>query len=539
MDKPTFVFIDVQNKEFAPIGQLLEGRGFGIVANGAFSSLISRAETWESFVPPGIDKTIEQELTTFADHATKVIGCETGRKAFGHPRGSFIPRTGTRFFNDLLAFRSNQIREIETLENLSSQRPIAGIILGCDNSHTQRTLVLHARKLGIPTIQLAHGIYGSMKHLSYAANMDHVYADFAAIFGDRAEEHMLLLGNDPSRIVKVGSPIWHAMFSNAKEPNRAAARWQLGLPAGGKVVLFTCGYSEAGSAFFKQMTARFVEIHRALAKAMKAVGENVHFLLRPHPTELNRSGQLDGECGLVGRAYLDWVGQMSGTKPTLSVGDLSLAIKASDVVVAVGSSSVIGAAMHLQRPTINIPLISGESPTFLESDGVVFADDSDLGVAIKRMLDDSRFREQHIGAQNDARGVLNFGSSADPYGPIIEFLVKQAQEGVAGTVQGAEDHAAAMRAASRQDWTTSKRILDSLLKEGSMGRRGRTELLNDRGVINHTMGEYQAALNDLSDALRLSPLETEVLENIQCLLQDDLAQQHFHSLSDSPPAMGC
>ncbi len=539
MDRPTFVFIDVQNKEFAPIGQLLEGRGFGIVANGAFSSLIPRAEIWESFVPSGIDKIIEQELTTFADHATKVIGCETGRKAFCHPRGSFIPRTGTRFFNDLLAFRSNQIREIETLENLSRQRPIAGIILGCDNSHTQRTLVLHARKLGIPTIQLAHGIYGSMKHLSYAANMDHVYADFAAIFGDRAEEHMLLLGNDPAKIVKVGSPTWHSMFLNAKEPNRAAARWQLGLPTGGKVVLFTCGYSEAGSAFFKQMTARYVEIHQALAKAMKMVGENVHFLLRPHPTELNRRGQLDEERNLVGRAYLDWMSQMAGTQPTLSLGDVSLAIKASDVVVAVGSSSVVGAAIQLQRPTINIPLIAGESPTFLESDGVVFADGPDLGVAIKRMLDDSRFREQHIGAQNDARGVLNFGNSADPCGPIVEFLVEQAQKEVGDRPQGAEDHTAALGAASRQDWTTSKRILDSLLKEGSMGRRRQTELLNDRGVINHRMGDYQAALNDLSDALRLSPLEPEVLENIHCLLQDGRAQHHFRGLGDSSSMVGC
>lgn len=72
-----------------------------------------------------------------------------------------------------------------------------------------------------------------------------------------------------------------------------------------------------------------------------------------------------------------------------------------------------------------------------------------------------------------------------------------------------------------------------------MGRRRQTELLNDRGVINHRMGDYQAALNDLSDALRLSPLEPEVLENIHCLLQDGRAQHHFRGLGDSSSMVGC
>jgi tetratricopeptide (TPR) repeat protein len=524
--EPSILFIDASGHHVAKIAQDLSERGFSIIANGGFSDLVPGAENWDSFVPANALQLATANLESFVDGISLRLSTTEGQKTFAHPRGQFLLRTGSRFLQNLVNFRSTQIQTIETLENLAKKKHLGAIVLGCDNSHVQRTIVMHAKKLGIPTVQLAHGIYGSMKHLSYAANMDHLYADYIAAFGDRAEEHMVKLGNDAKRIVKVGSPAWDVMSANADRPNKTAAAWQLGLPVGGKVVLFTCSYAEAGSAFFRQMTRRFVEVHKALARAMRELGDDVTFILRPHPTELNRSGKTAAEQAAIAGAYLAWIERMSGTKPRLSTGDLDLAIKASDVVVATGSSAVLGGAIHLDRPTINIPLIEGEEPTFTKEDGVVFAEDHEIGARIEELLFNHTARQNSLKTQRRALQRLNIGYDGTSAKRTVEFLADLA---LGETEEETSDvtHELAIQAAESGDLDRAMQILGKLIEHESGKVEMRAELFNDRGVVRHHSGQFQGALDDLTESLKLRPLDKTVLENLNALLQDENARRKF------------
>ncbi len=517
MSRGGVLFVDVHNEVWADLASRFLDAGLSVIANGPFAGQLEGMESWESFEPPHASGVIQQDQVSFVEGLTEKIQTTEGQLPFQHRGGTFLARTGSRFLQDLVNFRATQVRAVATLEALHRKRNLKLILLACDNSHFQRTLVLHARTLGITTVQLAHSIYGSFTCLNYAANMDTVYADYIVSFGSLASEHIVKLGNAPERILNGGSPLWDALHQGAATPDRNEARRQCGLHGDRAVVLVTFGYAEAGSAFFRQMTEAYLAWNNALCRTMAELGEQVQFLLRPHPVEVGRSGATPEEQEVVLKAFVRWMESRSGVKPHLSLGELDLAIKAADVVVVTDSSSIHGAAMHLGRPTINVPLFSQETPTYGWEEGVLSADFDNLGRQIRRLLGDDRLLEEVFERHARALPRLNAGFPGRSLERIAASLLALMEE---GGVTGGDDEADVEELVRKGCHEEALMVLSQRIATCSDDIQ-RAEWLNDRGVLWFQQGAHERALEDLLASLGLNPLNETIQKNLLTLLQDE------------------
>ncbi|NOZ28643.1 MAG: glycosyltransferase [Chloroflexi bacterium] len=448
------LFFDVHNPEYLPLIRSVADRGVSLIMS---TSPLSRqllearvsVRVWESFIPADAQARLHREISRIANGLPRALEDPAVQQAFSSPLGQFLPRTGERFFQRLVSLLASEIMTLEILENVFQQSDLRLIVLGYDNNHAQRAIVRYAAQHGVPTLQLAHAMYGKLIHFRYAANMYTLYADYVAVFGERARRDMIALGTDPERILVTGAPHWDHLYAPEARIGAEEARQRLGLDPHRPVVLLCMGYADGSSAFFPAIMKRLLAAQQATIQAVRHLGEDVQLVVRPHPGELGRGTLSPGEREGLLQAYGDWVGRHGVRLALLSRDQKIEAIRAADVVIAMGSSSIIPEVMILQRPVVMLPWFDRDDHTFTERDGVVIVnEDQQLTQVLSELLGDPDRRKAMVERQNAALPDLNYRNDGKATERTAEAIMKLAT---------ASERAARQRSSQHVQTTSSRR----------------------------------------------------------------------------------
>jgi hypothetical protein len=234
MKKESILFYDISDPVYLPVVKAASLNGFIPVINQPKLARLARASgimhmSLEQFVPADIQTQINQHISQIGDGLCQVLQTHAASQTFSSSLGNFLPHSQA-FFNQLIHLLPGEITAIETLENLMANTRVCLIVLGCDNSPTQRALIQLASQKGIPTLLLAHGITWTPQPLAkVAGEMFTLFADYVASYGQRAKDILVALGNAPERIMLTGAATWDTYYLPEARMDRRTARRTLGL----------------------------------------------------------------------------------------------------------------------------------------------------------------------------------------------------------------------------------------------------------------------------------------------------------------------
>ncbi len=255
------------------------------------------------------------------------------------------------------------------LEFLRRCRPKA-ILTDFDRGAASSCLVLAARRLGIPTFGLLHGVLPRLPRGYRLALADRFFS-----WGEFDREIAIEAGEDPARLVLGGCP----RLTRDLGLSPAEARVRLGLPADRPLVML--GTAPYGAALRNQLTEIFCGGLELLA--------GVSGIVRLHPSE-----------------SLDSYAEAAKRHPAIHFHDnshatLDEALAAADVVV-VQNSGLGSDALVKRRLVVVIDISSaplGHGKDLIEQAGCPrAAGPEELAVALRSLLFDEEARRRHCAA---------------------------------------------------------------------------------------------------------------------------------------------
>jgi glycosyltransferase involved in cell wall biosynthesis len=428
---PSILFFDVFKTAYFPVIEGIVREGFLPIMNATpLTERVREAglpvSSWGSSLPAEIGNRVRTEVDRITKGVKAALAEETAHGAFVSPYGAFLPRAGAGLFGQVFAMAANQVAAVEIFEAVIRQYDLRALVLGCDNNHVQRVLVDLARRRGIPSLQLAHGIYAPVRP-RLAGEMSTVYASRVAAFGARARDVLVGLGNAAERIVLTGAPLWDELYGAARRTPRDEARRRLGLEPHRPTVLFCGTYADGSSAFFPSVSRRVAVTYRTLATAAARGG--FQLVVRPHPQELDRVGMPPADRARLIEGHCRTLASQMGSDVRIVTDRKIESVCAADVVVTMGCSTMIPEAMILQRPVVTVPFIQQEPPVYTAADGICVANEaSALPEVVQTLLGDTERCAAMVTAQNLALPALNYGNDGRASGRVVRAIVEMAAE---------------------------------------------------------------------------------------------------------------
>lgn len=403
--KPAILLFDVSRPGFSELVTAVSRHGFMPVLTHPELGRAAGVEhlCWSDFTPGDVRDTAERELHRIAAGLDLALGDPLVRASFGSRVGD-APELNENIVPTLLRILVGEIVAIETLDVLIRETDLRGIALGCDNGPVERAVIGRARVAKIPTLQIAHGIARANIEL-VAGEAHRIYADRVAVFGARARDILVGLGNDPERIVLVGSPLLDALY---RVRVARGARAALGLAPGRRVLLFCATYTAGGCPLYAHDFRQSLQVQEQLLRAIGHLPEEIELLVKPHPYEVGRAERAGVSRTELERGYDRWLASRGLPRVRLVFEQGREALHASDLVVVSNDSSVALDAMVLGRPVISVGG-AGLEKSFTHEDGIPYLSGDRIGTELRRWLFDDRARERLLARQKRALPSLNHG----------------------------------------------------------------------------------------------------------------------------------
>ena len=420
--KPTILLFDVSRPGFSELVAAVSRRGFTPVLTHPELGRAAGVEhlRWSDFVPADVRETAERELHRVATGLDVALGDPHVRAGFASRWGDTLELNG-EVLPTLLRLLAGEIVAIETLDALIRETDLRGIALGCDNGPVQRAVIGRARVAKIPTLQIAHGI--ARANIELVAGESHrVYADRVAVFGERARDILVELGNDPDRIVRVGAPLLDASYRDriAGDPRAALER--------GRVLLYCATYTAGGCPLYAHDFRLCLEVQEQLFRAVAQLPEEIELLVKPHPHELARAERDGVSRAELERGYDRWLASRDLPRARLVFERGRDALRAADLVVVSNDSSVALDAMVLGRPVISVGGV-GLEKSFAREDGVPYLCGAQIAAELRRWLFDDRARERLLARQKRALPALNHGDDGRATERLAQAIAELASAG--------------------------------------------------------------------------------------------------------------
>ncbi len=439
--KNSILFFDVSKVEYLPLIRSVAASGFLPILNNtplrrAADDVGLPLQKWESFKPGHTSAHVQKEIIRIAEGFAGALKRSDVRKAFKSPAGDFLPVTGGLFVEQFMNLIAGEINTIETLDALSQCRDLKLIVLGCDNSAMERALLLYAEKLNIPTLQLAHGIQGKPTQAgvvtrSRTASMHKLCANFAAVFGRQMREDLLEVGIAPERIFVTGCPFWDHLYTPESRVDSTQARKRLGLKPEKPVILICSSYADGSSLFFSDNSQTLFHHHQLVLERVNQIVPDAQVILRPHPHELLRATDSTTFAAAVDELYAEWVKERGFEQVRIMRDRKVEAIRAADLVITLGTSSLIAEAMILKRPVVMLPWVKYNYHFVGAEDGVLIVEDeSRLPEILCDLFSRPQVRDDLIKRQQNALfkiNHLNDGSATERVAELIVDLAKSSQ----------------------------------------------------------------------------------------------------------------
>ena len=438
---PSILFVDM-NDLFLPLIRAVAEQGFHPILTGTMAQDAQKmglhCSAFESFAPPDVQTRAQQNTIRIAESLTQALKLPQVQKAFSSPVGNFMPHTGEQFFRRLLELLPEEIAVSEAFEALLQQRQLALIVLRTEKVPFERTIIRHAARHGIPTLQIAHAMVAGLVAPvagEYDRSLD---SDYIAVFGKRAFDLLVKMGVEPKRIFITGSPYWDMFYSPEVQIDRQHACRQLKLEPEKPVVLFCTSYANASSAFYPSWVRQLAMIHRSVVQAVRQVNPSIQLIVRLHPSELGRAEmppeeELALRTGLPEQttlqAYKNWLAKEGISQVFISREHKIEAIRAADVVIVEGVSTIIPEVMMFQRPVIATPLSILKNRIYTTQDGIAMVDDlAQLPDLLGNLLSNPSQREEMVQRQNEALPEFNYGNDGRACERLTELIVRLATE---------------------------------------------------------------------------------------------------------------
>ncbi|MFN8542697.1 MAG: hypothetical protein U0807_00580 [Candidatus Binatia bacterium] len=321
------------------------------------------------------------------------------------------------------------------LEALAARHRLAAALLGFDTVPVARATVATARRLGVPTIHLPHGVLGRPR-VQMPWQGARVYADVVCAPGPFSQEGYLAAGADPTAVALTGCPRWDS-YAGITDATRARLRATIApalrLDPARPIVVFGPSWVErqtANSCGYQGLELAVYE--RVLAGVRAHQQRGVQLVVKLHPGEVTRHGVdpqrlVDGYVGVARRAGLQQVTVTSDWKAEL--------LACADAVVVVNSNLGIEALL-CERPVVNVPLLADEHDAlFTPGEGVLALErPEDTTAAVDRLLGDVGFRARlAAGALDAARRFVHRpdGRASERVAAVVAAQAERARAGVA------------------------------------------------------------------------------------------------------------
>ena len=429
--KDSILFVDM-TPPLLPLVKAIADKGFwpilmGPIAHQARKVGIS-CGVFEEFSHTTNYAQATQQVQRIADGLASVTRTPEVQGTFGSSFGSFLPHTGKVFFQRLLKLAGEEVMALETFEQLVRQCNVLLVVFRTENAPVERTLINQAANHGIPTLQLAHGIYPvSIAPIAGEYNRK-LHCDYMAAYGDRALECMKKIGYESKKIFLTGSPYWDSLYKQEAKLDQVEARKQLQLREKDPVVLFCTTYVSGSSAFYASLSRQFTLAHLAVIKALKSVHSNVQLIVRPHPWEIERAGLTHQQKHGLLETYKEWLRKQGLHDVSISTENKVETIRASDVVIVVGGSTIIPELMILERPVLVLPLDSYYHSPYTAEDGImVVGDYAQLPTVLNDCLRDTAKRIDIVKQQRQAVQGLNFGDDGKAMERVVDVCIQLAR----------------------------------------------------------------------------------------------------------------
>jgi Flp pilus assembly protein TadD len=511
------LFFDiVKPEQFELVGKVAE-RGFLPIVNSpalknALCAWSLPVRAWQEFEPPDLEARISSELLRLAEGLNQTLQDPAVVQSFASPYGSFLPLTGQAFFEKLLQLLVSGIATIEIFDRLVEQISLRAVVQGCDNNHVQRAIIARARQRAIPTLQLAHALFTPPILGRVAGDMQNLYSDFVAAYGERGHDLMVSTGIPGERIIDTGAPLWDPLYAPQSRIPAGEARQRLGLDPTRPVLTFLCSYSDGSSPTFPLEIRRRLEIHRAIAAAVSQLEPPPQVIMRPHPNELGRHSVSPEDVDAAHQVLLEWLDSLGHRDVRVITDRKTEVIRAADVVLVEAESTALAEAMILERPVVVLSRYEKKS-IYSEADGVLYVRDADLAAMLANLLKNRAEREAIVSRQLQALSEINEGNDGHATQRVADLIVELATEGSPGS----------RRPDGRSEVETWLRRGTALIQSGEFqGARGlfadahqkfghHPRILLGLGVALFTLGELEQAFDQLREAHRLDPLDPDVV----------------------------
>lgn len=283
----------------------------------------------------------------------------------------------------------------EMLERLAASHGLAAALLGFDTVPVARAVVATARRLGVPTIHLPHGILGRPR-LALPWQGARMFADLVCAQGEFSRAGYLKGGADPARVRVTGCPRWDE-YAGLTPAHRHAMREAIAAPLRldprRPIVVFGPSWVERQTANAARFRSLGLFVYRqVLAAVRRHADAGVQLVVKLHPGELTRPGMepnalVDGYLAVARRAGLAQVTVTSEYKREL--------LAVADAVVVVNSNLGIEALL-CERPVINVPLDPADADAlFTAGEGIVaLTSPEGTAEALDRVLADEALRQR-------------------------------------------------------------------------------------------------------------------------------------------------
>ena len=298
---------------------------------------------------------IVRGLTEFVEYpggVFKDMTWEPPGETFGFPEDGafkFLTKDFSESVRERWRFLDRLLRGAEAAYDWTkAQRPDA-VLVWNDAYPETRGVILAARELGIPSIEIIHG------HSHPIRPGDTLAKDWAdwklgtAGYADWHSFHGL-----KSKVLRTGSPS-HDFYAGANLPAlRPTARHELQIDETATIITYLCDATYARSAWSSEATTSGTTLEFLKAvKVLRDVIPDLHLIVKMHP----------GEVGKIPlKAYEKVLAEIGITDNyTIMNSELFLALGASDLVIGVQTSAFADALM-LEIPCV----VLGFEPWFAE-----------------------------------------------------------------------------------------------------------------------------------------------------------------------------
>lgn len=290
---------------------------------------------------------------------------------------------------------------LQMLEKAREIYDIKLLVVSEDLMAFGKAAALWSRHHRIPSLHLLHGVALARPFTVH----EKLHCDLIATYGERGTESYLDAGIPAERIRITGNPAWDAYGEiQARRQDERARLFDLhALDPGAPLIVFGPTWAHNLSAladehvFGRSLTA-FLEA----VEALRATGLKLNAVIKDRPNNFDFGQQ---------RFLQICAGRGIDPETYLYVADAPEAwIVSADIVLGVDSNFLVE-AMLCGTPAVNLLNDGGLrlGPSFDGDSGIVEATAGELGAALRRLLEDSAFREAAIARLKAAAPRYNAG----------------------------------------------------------------------------------------------------------------------------------